>query len=137
MLCVSNISRSQSRFLVDRILHSKNLNTIKKTLHIISWDPWHLSRLFVRIKLASRYKITVVFNRASFTLLGAQVYFLCRFLVIKFGVLQLIVLINVLNDSDSKTRNNNSSTKYYFTLTLVYSERLLYYAETAFLVCVF
>ena len=58
----------------------------------------------VRIKLAIRCGITVVFNRASLTLLGAQVYFLCRFLITKFGVLQLIVLINVLNDSDSKTK---------------------------------
>ena len=63
-----------------------------------------LSRLFVRIKLARKCRITVVFNGASFTLLGAQVYFLSRFLITKFDVLQLIVLINVLNDRDSKTK---------------------------------
>ena len=68
------------------------------------WDLWDLSWLFVRIKIASRCRITSIFNRASFTLLGAQVYFLWRFLITNFGVLQLIVLINALNDSDSKTK---------------------------------
>ena len=58
-------------------------------------------RLFVPIKLDSRCRITVAFNRASVTLLGAQSYLLCRFLTTKFGILQLIILKNVLNDSDS------------------------------------
>ena len=40
------------------------------------WYLWDLSRLFVRINFASSCRITSIFNRASFTLLAAQVYFL-------------------------------------------------------------
>ena len=58
-------------------------------------------RLFVPIKLDSRCRTTVAFNIASVTLLGAQIYLLCRFLITKFGILQLMILENVLNDSDS------------------------------------
>ena len=58
-------------------------------------------RLFVPIRLDSRCRITVAFNIASVTLLGAQIYLLCRFLITKFGILQLMILENVLNDSDS------------------------------------
>ena len=65
---------------MDRILLLKVLNIIKRTFYFFFsfffWDLWDLSRLFVRIKFASRCRITSIFNRASFTLLGAQVYFL-------------------------------------------------------------
>ena len=84
-------------FILSRVLFSI-------FLFFFFWYLWDLSRLFVRINFASRCRITSIFNRASFTLLGAQVYILWRFLITNFGVLQLIVLINALNDSDSKTK---------------------------------
>ena len=79
LLCVSSVSRCSSRFFMDRILLLNVLNIIKRPFYncfFFFWDLWDLSRLFVRINFASRCRITSIFNRASFTLLGAQVYFL-------------------------------------------------------------